>query len=138
MHELRDDDCYHILQKNFVAIVLRIDEYHPPFLTPKYYTIAIPSLGRRMKYIYGNKTELNENYLLYCAHTKYFPLPSGETVVVTDVSAFRVTTVNAPDEDMETLMVDPITGTIYILTKNHDGPEANIYRYTIEYSYIAI
>jgi len=35
----------------------------------------------------------------------------------------------APIEDMETFMLDPITGYGYILTKNHDDDQATIYKF---------
>ncbi len=33
-----------------------------------------------------------------------------------------------PEEDIETLMVDPITGDVYLLSKNEEEDEAIIYR----------
>ncbi len=42
----------------------------------------------------------------------------------------EVTTINAPTEDMETLMFDHISGDLYIVSKNHYIPRANIYKFT--------
>lgn len=47
-----------------------------------------------------------------------------------NITKIRLTTENAPTEDMETLMLDPITKDLYIVSKNHDLPQCNIYRVT--------
>ena len=47
-------------------------------------------------------------------------------------------TPNSPTEDHECLMHDPITGYLYIVQKNHDGANANIYKFYPEAGGISV
>ena len=46
-----------------------------------------------------------------------------------------VTYPRAPSEEMETLMMDPITNQLYILTKNHEEAIAYIYKVHLNYNF---
>ena len=49
----------------------------------------------------------------------------------------KFTLINPPGtgEDIETLMMDPITNQIYLLTKNHREALAIIYKVSLDYKY---
>lgn len=51
------------------------------------------------------------------------------TVPASAIVRYDVTTENSPDEDLETLLLDPLTLDLYLVSKNHDDDSANIYRY---------
>ena len=51
-------------------------------------------------------------------------IPSSE------ISAIPILSPNAPNDDVETLMIDPLSGDLYFLTKNQDEPQATIYKLT--------
>ena len=47
-----------------------------------------------------------------------------------DIIKIEITTENAPKEDFECLMFDSMTEDLYLVSKNHDAPLANIYKFT--------
>ena len=51
-------------------------------------------------------------------------------IPASDIAQIAVVTESSPFEDMETLMSDPISGDLYLLTKNHEDKAASIYRFT--------
>lgn len=58
-------------------------------------------------------------------------LRTGEVFIPReDVTKIDLTTENAPKEDHETLMLDPMTNDLYLVSKNHEQPLANIYKFT--------
>lgn len=47
-----------------------------------------------------------------------------------EITCISVSSPNAPEDDMETLMFDPLSGDLYMIEKNHEEPAAHIYRFT--------
>ena len=47
-----------------------------------------------------------------------------------EIAIITLTTPNTPNEDMETLLVDPVSNDLYIIVKNHEEAASNIYRAT--------
>ena len=51
-------------------------------------------------------------------------------VPASDITKIEIVSPNTPEDDMETLMFDPLSGDLYIIEKNHDDPSAHIYKFT--------
>ena len=60
--------------------------------------------------------------------TRYTYFKRSSKHEVDDIEKFTIINPHGSGEDIETLMMDPITDQIYLLTKNHEQPIAYIYK----------
>ena len=60
--------------------------------------------------------------------TRYTVFKRSSKHEVDDIEKFTIINPHGSGEDIETLMMDPITDQIYLLTKNHKQPIAYIYK----------